>query len=73
MSTAKITYQGRLRTSCEHLSSGNTFITDAPKDNNGKGEAFSPTDILATSLGACMITVMAVPYTHLTLPTNYSV
>jgi putative redox protein len=60
MSTAKITYQGNLRTSCEHLSSGNTFITDAPIDNNGKGEAFSPTDTIAAGLASCMLTVMGI-------------
>ena len=60
MSTAKITYQGNLRTSCEHLSSGNTFITDAPTDNNGKGEAFSPTDSIAAGLASCMLTVMGI-------------
>jgi len=58
--TSKITYTGKLRTSCEHIRSGNTFITDAPVDNNGLGEAFSPTDIVATGLGSCMITVMGI-------------
>lgn len=58
--TSKITYTGELRTTCEHIRSGNTFITDAPLDNNGLGEAFSPTDIVATGLGTCMITVMGI-------------
>ena len=58
--TSKITYLGALRTSCEHLQSGNTIITDAPTDNHGKGEAFSPTDLVATSLGSCMISIMAI-------------
>ena len=58
--TSKIVYQGSLRTECTHLQSGNTFITDAPVDNNGKGEAFSPTDIVATALASCMITVMGI-------------
>ncbi len=58
--TSKITYTGELRTTCEHIRSGNTFITDAPVDNNGLGQAFSPTDIVATGLGACMITVMGI-------------
>ena len=44
MATSKVTYLGNLRTSNEHLKSGDTFITDAPTDNQGKGEAFSPTD-----------------------------
>ena len=60
MSTAKVTYLGNLRTENEHLKSGSTFITDAPTDNNGKGEAFSPTDTLATGLANCMITVMGI-------------
>jgi len=58
--TSKLQYLGTLRIEAEHLKSGKTFITDAPTDNQGKGEAFSPTDILATSLGACMITVMGI-------------
>ncbi|MDT8346440.1 MAG: OsmC family protein [Flavobacteriaceae bacterium] len=58
--TAKVTYQGALRTRCEHIKSGNSFITDAPIDNNGKGEAFSPTDTLATALASCMFTIMGI-------------
>lgn len=58
--TSKVTYTGELRTTCEHLSSGNTFITDAPTDNNGLGQAFSPTDMVATGLGSCMLTVMGI-------------
>lgn len=60
MSTSKVTYLGNLRTENEHLKSGSTFITDAPTDNNGKGEAFSPTDTVATGLANCMITVMGI-------------
>ncbi|MEM7185169.1 MAG: OsmC family protein [Bacteroidota bacterium] len=60
MSTSKVTYLGGLRTECEHLRSGATFITDAPLDNNGKGEAFSPTDTVATGLANCMLTVMGI-------------
>lgn len=56
--TSKVTYTGGLRTSCEHLRSGNSFITDAPVDNNGKGQAFSPTDTVATGLASCMLTMM---------------
>ena len=56
--TSKVTYQGALRTSCEHLRSGDVFLTDAPVDNNGKGEAFSPTDTVATGLASCMLTMM---------------
>lgn len=58
--TSTVEYEGGLRTVCTHLQSGNSFETDAPVDNNGKGERFSPTDLLATSLGTCMITVMAI-------------
>lgn len=60
MKTASILYEGALRTSSVHLQSGKTIITDAPTDNNGKGEAFSPTDLLATSLGCCMLTIMGI-------------
>jgi uncharacterized OsmC-like protein len=60
MSTAKVTYQGNLRAESLHIKSGNTFITDAPVDNNGKGEAFSPTDTVATGLASCMLTVMGI-------------
>lgn len=58
--TARVTYTGELRTKCEHLKSGNEFITDAPVDNNGLGEAFSPTDTVATGLASCMLTVMGI-------------
>lgn len=58
--TSKVIYKGNLRTECEHLKSGNTFITDAPTDNNGKGQAFSPTDTVATALASCMLTVMGI-------------
>ena len=60
MSTAKVTYLGSLRTECEHIKSGNKYITDAPIDNHGKGEAFSPTDTVATGLANCMLTVMGI-------------
>lgn len=60
MSTAKVTYLENLRCTCEHLKSGDTFFTDAPTDNNGKGEAFSPTDTIATGLASCMLTVMGI-------------
>ncbi|RDK85594.1 OsmC family protein [Marinirhabdus gelatinilytica] len=60
MSTSKVTYLGNLRTECTHLKSGNNYITDAPTDNNGKGEAFSPTDTIATGLANCMLTVMGI-------------
>ncbi|GAA4444970.1 OsmC family protein [Pontibacter saemangeumensis] len=60
MATIKSTYKGSLRTSAQHLSSGNTIITDAPLDNNGKGEAFSPTDLVSAALGSCMMTIMGI-------------
>lgn len=58
--TSKVTYKGKLRTSCEHLRSGDTFVTDAPVDNNGLGQAFSPTDTVATGLASCMLTMMGI-------------
>lgn len=58
--TSKVNYLGNLRTSCIHLNSGNTIITDAPIDNQGKGEAFSPTDLVATSLASCMLTIIGI-------------
>ena len=58
--TSKVYYEGNLRTKCVHLKSGNEIITDAPVDNSGKGEAFSPTDTVATALASCMVTVMAI-------------
>lgn len=58
--TSTVEYEGGLRTVCTHLRSGNSFETDAPVDNNGKGERFSPTDLMATSLATCMITVMGI-------------
>lgn len=58
--TAKVTYLGDLRTKNQHLISGATYQTDAPTDNNGKGEAFSPTDTVATGLASCVLTVMGI-------------
>ncbi len=59
MEQYKISYLGDLRTECTH-SSGSVIQTDAPKDNQGKGECFSPTDLLAVSLGSCMLTLMGI-------------
>ena len=53
-------YQGQLRCTAKHGPSGNALFTDAPKDNMGKGEAFSPTDLVATALGTCMLTTMGI-------------
>src|SRR5688572_33050157 len=58
--TSRVVYNGGMRTTCLHLRSGSDFETDAPVDNNGKGERFSPTDLLATSLATCMLTVMGI-------------
>ena len=58
--TSKITYLGDLRTSSIHLQSGTEILSDAPIDNNGKGEAFSPTDLVANATGSCMMTIMAI-------------
>jgi putative redox protein len=60
LSTAKVVYQGDLRTEAIHLQSGTKILTDAPTDNHGKGEAFSPTDLLATALLTCAITTMGI-------------
>jgi putative redox protein len=60
METVKIEYNGELRTTCTHLQSGQQIITDAPKDNKGKGEAFSPTDLVATAYGSCMLTIIGI-------------
>lgn len=58
--TSSTIYLGELRTKATHARSGQEIITDAPPDNQGKGEAFSPTDLLAAALGSCMITIMGI-------------
>jgi putative redox protein len=58
MSTVSTIYSGNLRTQATHNASGNTIITDAPLDNNGRGEAFSPSDLVCAALGSCMVTIM---------------
>ena len=60
MPTSFTRYLGELRTEATHIQSGKTVITDAPVDNQGKGEAFSPTDLLATALSSCMFTIMGI-------------
>jgi len=60
MPTISTKYQGELRTQATHVASGNTILTDAPVDNHGKGEAFSPTDLTSASLGSCMMTIMGI-------------
>jgi len=58
--TSKVIYQGDLRTEATHLQSGTIIETDAPVDNQGKGERFSPTDLVATALASCMLTLMGI-------------
>ncbi|HSF55019.1 MAG TPA: OsmC family protein [Algoriphagus sp.] len=60
MPTIKSSYLGNLRTRSEHLQSGTKILTDAPVDNNGKGETFSPTDLVSSALGSCMVTIMGI-------------
>jgi len=60
MITVESKYKGELRTEATHVSSGTKLITDAPIDNQGKGAYFSPTDLVATALGSCMITIMGI-------------
>jgi putative redox protein len=60
MATSTVFYIGDLRTKATHLKSNESIISDAPVDNHGKGEAFSPTDLMATSLGSCMATTMGI-------------
>ena len=60
MNTATNRYAGQLRTEATHVASGTTIQTDAPVDNHGRGEAFSPTDLVSTALGACMMTIMGI-------------
>jgi len=55
---ATVEYLGNLRTQAKHLKSGNLVVTDAPTDNNGRGEAFSPTDLVCAALSSCMMTIM---------------
>jgi putative redox protein len=67
MSFMQVSYQGNLRTGAIHLDSQNQLVTDAPKDNQGQGEAFSPTDLMCTSLASCMLTIMAIKAKSLAL------
>ncbi len=60
MATSTVKYIGNLRCEAVHLASGTSILSDAPVDNHGKGEAFSPTDLTATSLASCIITTMAI-------------
>jgi len=60
METIRTIYAGQLRTKATHMQSKTELLTDAPLDNQGKGETFSPTDLLATALGSCMLTIMGI-------------
>lgn len=60
MATIETIYTGDLRTEATHVKTGNALLTDAPTDNHGRGETFSPTDLLAASLGSCMLTIMGI-------------
>lgn len=60
MITTEVKYLGDLRTEARHLRSGEVIMTDAPTDNHGRGEAFSPTDLVAAALSACMLTIMGI-------------
>jgi uncharacterized OsmC-like protein len=62
--TSKAVYLGQLRVASTHLKSGEVIISDAPTDNNGKGQAFSPTDMVANALAACMLTIMGIKAMH---------
>ena len=66
--TSQIIYKGALRTEATHLQSGTVIETDAPLDNQGKAERFSPTDLLATSLGNCMLTIMGIKARDMLVP-----
>jgi uncharacterized OsmC-like protein len=63
--TSNVIYEGGLRTVATHLQSKSAFETDAPTDNQGKGERFSPTDLVGTALASCMLTTMAIKAKHL--------
>src|ERR1041385_4889636 len=68
--TSTVIYNGGLRTTCTHVKSNSSFETDAPVDNHGKGERFSPTDTLATSLASCMLTTMGIKASTIGLDLN---
>jgi uncharacterized OsmC-like protein len=70
--TSKVTYVGDLRTSSTHIQSGTVILSDAPVDNNGKGEAFSPTDTVANALATCMMTIMGIKARDLAVDLKYS-
>ena len=63
----RMSYEGDLRCRATHMPSNSTLLTDAPVDNQGKGEAFSPTDLVATALGTCMMTIMGIAAARMSL------
>ena len=63
--TSTVIYEGTLRTVATHIQSGSSFETDAPTDNQGKGDRFSPTDLVGTALASCMLTTMAIKARHM--------
>lgn len=71
METATVRYLGDLRCEARHTRSGQIIVTDAPPDNKGRGEAFSPTDLMSTSLAVCMITVMGIAAREKNIPFNH--
>lgn len=70
--TSKVIYKGELRTESTHLQSGTVIITDPPVDNHGKGEAFSPTDMVANSLATCMFSIMGIKAQQLNIDLSNS-
>ncbi|MDA8714624.1 OsmC family protein [Flavobacteriales bacterium] len=67
MKTIEISYENNLRSKATHLASGSTLVTDAPIDNHGKGETYSPTDLLCASLGTCITTIIAIEANRLAI------
>ena len=70
---SRVIYKGDLRTESTHLQSGSVIVTDAPKDNHGKGEAFSPTDMVANSLATCMFSIMGIKAKQMDLDISESI
>lgn len=71
MATSTVEYLGGLRTKCTHLKSGKEVLTDAPTDNNGKGDAFSPTDLVAAAYVSCMLTIIGIYCDNHDIDFNY--
>jgi uncharacterized OsmC-like protein len=71
MATSHVKYLGELRTECTHLQSGTVILTDAPTDNKGKGEKFSPTDLVATAYASCMLSIIGIHCNENNIPFNH--